>query len=180
MQSCRASSLGARRLSTAHTDPGANPGARAGPSPRARRDGGASERTWLIGILKRKIVDRLRGRYRTGETMASPEDQEAAFFNDRGRWQSGPQRWVKDPAAAMHDNDFWRVLQECLSNLPGRLRDAFWLRELDQMDSDEVCEVLGISSPNLWQRLFRARLGMRQCLESNWFGRPPTERRVAP
>ena len=43
-------------------------------------------------------------------------------------------------------------------------------------DEPDICELLGIAPTSLWQRLHRARLGLRQCLESNWFRARRVER----
>ena len=69
----------------------------------------------------------------------------------------------------METKEFWDVFGCCLSRLPKGLADAFFLRELDGLSSDEVQQILGISAANLWKRLHRARSLLRQCLESTWF-----------
>lgn len=129
--------------------------------------GGSSERTWLIGILKRKIVDRNRGRGREGNTVSGSGGH--VFFDERGLWMRGPRRWKRDPAAAMQQRDFARVLYGCLEALPEPCADAFLLRELEHVDASEVCAILEISRANLWQRLHRARLALQRCLELKWF-----------
>ena len=77
----------------------------------------------------------------------------------------------------MQQTEFRWVLNGCLAKLPSGLGDAFLLRELDGMNGGEICEVLGITASNLWQRLHRARLALQRCLELNWF-RPPKAQRV--
>ena len=133
----------------------------------------SSERTWLIGILKHKVVDRIRARHARTDRVAASE--ESAFFDHRGLWKVGPKRWKGDPSSAMQRKEFRRVLSGCLATLPAGLVDAFALRELDRMETDELCAVLQITAANLWQRLHRARLTLRRCLELNWF-RPPNKR----
>ena len=50
----------------------------------------------------------------------------------------------------------------------GVLKFEKWLKMIDEAESDEVCKELGITASNLWVMLHRARLKMRQCLESKW------------
>jgi RNA polymerase sigma-70 factor (TIGR02943 family) len=140
---------------------------------RARFSGQSSERTWLVGILKRKIIDHARrvARERPAEAVDPAESIEQAVFDDRGFWKKSPVPWGGDPHKLAEDREFWDVLRRCLANLSPRLAEAFLLRELDRMSSDEVCQVLDVSPTNLWARLHRARLGLRRCLEENWFAR---------
>ena len=83
-------------------------------------------------------------------------------------------RWSGDPTSASRQHEFWTALRDCLEKLPDSLRDVFLLRELDGVEGEDVCDVLGISSASLWQRLYRARLGLRQCLPGSVHPRSPS------
>ena len=65
--------------------------------------------------------------------------------------------------------EFWEVFNRCLARLPQGIADAFYLRELDELTADEVQQTLEITPANLWKRLHRARVLLRECLESGWF-----------
>ena len=82
-----------------------------------------------------------------------------------------PEAWGSDPSRAIEQHEFWEIFGQCLSKLPRGIADAFFLRELDGMTADEVQQVLGITPANLWKCLHRARMLLRQCLETGWFGR---------
>jgi RNA polymerase sigma-70 factor (ECF subfamily) len=43
------------------------------------------------------------------------------------------------------------------------------MREVMELDGEEICKELSITSTNLWVILYRARVALRQCLEQNWF-----------
>lgn len=129
-------------------------------------EGRSSERTWLIGILRRKIVDRLRKEASAAKTGYVNLE----FFDNHGLWKRGPKRWKGDPSAPAQREEFRQTLSDCVGKLPPDIRSTFLLREMDQMSGTEVCDVLGISSANLWQRLHRARLMLVRCLEINWVG----------
>ena len=60
-------------------------------------------------------------------------------------------------------------MQHCLSHLPPGQADVFVLSVMEEMDSDEICRELEITSANLWTRLHRARLGLAKCVGSRWF-----------
>lgn len=134
--------------------------------------GRSSERTWLVGILRHKIVDHLRkaGRNVAGGNRVSANGVSESLFNGRGLWHIGPADWGSDPSREIETREFWDVFGRCLSKLPEGLADAFFLRELDDRSAEEVQQILGITPTNLWKRLHRARSLLRQCLESSWFG----------
>ncbi|MEA2067919.1 MAG: sigma factor-like helix-turn-helix DNA-binding protein, partial [Verrucomicrobiota bacterium] len=70
----------------------------------------------------------------------------------------------------LEQKEFMAVLFQCLEHLPDRLHRLFVLRELENMESDEICKDLEITPTNLWVMLHRARLRLRGCLTENWFG----------
>jgi RNA polymerase sigma-70 factor (ECF subfamily) len=133
--------------------------------------GDSSPRTWLVGLLRRKIADHYRKRYREGEgeSIDTTDPTIDAWFNERGSWIVKPKRCEIDPAELQERADFWTVLQSCLDALPERLAEAFTLRVVDSRKPDEVCKVLSITPTNLWVALHRARARLRACLEANWF-----------
>ena len=136
--------------------------------------GRSSERTWLIGILKRKIVDHFRRVYRERRLDEDRPSADAAsdFFDQAGLWKKNPQRWpTGDPKRILEQREFWDVLHACISKLPDSLAGAFRLRMMEDLQADDVCQVLNITPTNLWARLHRARLLLRRCLERNWFTR---------
>ncbi|HKE56172.1 MAG TPA: sigma-70 family RNA polymerase sigma factor [Pyrinomonadaceae bacterium] len=139
--------------------------------------GRGSERTWLVGILKHKIIDHFR---RTSREAPLAEDAAEGpvheeFFQRSGQWighwdgAHAPTDWQATPSDLIERNDFWKVFHDCLAPLPKRTASAFTLREVDGLKSEEICELLSISVNNLWVMLHRARLHLRNCLETNWF-----------
>ena len=133
--------------------------------------GRSSEWTWLVGILRHKIIDHIRkgGPPTHVRRRSRAEGQSEPTFDRRGHWRIGPERWRNDPSVQLETQEFWDVIAGCLSRLPQSLADAFILREVDGLEADEVQE-FRISPANLWKRLHRARMLLRQCLESRWFG----------
>lgn len=133
--------------------------------------GRSSERTWLIGILKHKIIDHYRKNYREIPETDLQVDEEAvnSFFDQAEHPLKYPSNWIPNPRELYGQKEFWLVLENCLKRLPQATADAFSMREIDKMKSEEICKILGISSTNLWVMLYRARLQLRGCLEQNWF-----------
>lgn len=131
--------------------------------------GKGTERAWLLGILKRKIVDLLRRRSRTESLDAAEGDDPAeVLFDRRGRWQVDRRTFGPMPSDPMEQAEFWQVFRRCLEGLPRRQADVFSLRELDGKNSREICKDLDISASNLWVLLYRARLRLADCMRSRW------------
>ena len=128
-------------------------------------DGRARVLTWLFGILFHKIRERRRA-FAREETVDDIEAVVDARFDAAGRWVRPPAS--PERAAAADQAMTW--LDDCLTQLPERRRQAFVLREVDQLDVPEVCKVLDVSRNNLGVLLFRARNALRECLEKKGIG----------
>jgi RNA polymerase sigma-70 factor (ECF subfamily) len=132
--------------------------------------GKSSESTWLVGILKHKIVDHFRRQAREAPLGDNDlrEHPDPSSFDGSGHWTSGPTDWG-NPADLYREKKFLDQLTECLSGLSPNLANAFTLREIEGADTGEICKVLNVTETNLWVILHRARLLLRRCLEANWF-----------
>jgi RNA polymerase sigma-70 factor (ECF subfamily) len=135
--------------------------------------GRSSVRTWLFGILKHKIIDHIRkiSRERPTEDIESVRNLSGEIFDGQGGWKAGPAEWTVNPALLYQQQEFWEILQHCLSELPPRLQQAFTLRELDDLSAEEVRKILKVSPTNGGVMLHRARMRLRKCLEITWFDR---------
>lgn len=134
--------------------------------------GGSTERTWLVGILKRKTIDHLRRKYheRPVSDLVANSPSTDNRFDSHGNWRIQPGNWPTSSTSPLEKQEFWTVFSNCLQKLPERLASAFMLREMDGLDGQEVCRILNISANNLWVMLHRARGNLVRCLEINWFG----------
>jgi len=133
--------------------------------------GKSSVRTWLIGILKHKWIDHLRKEIRQREHAEVAEGDPTAWFDvDNGKWKDQPQQWHDDPQSLCQSEQFMGVLKSCTQHLPKKQQLVFDMRELQGLDSDDICNVCDITPTNLHVLLHRARLGLRHCLDKNWFG----------
>ena len=133
--------------------------------------GESTERTWLTGILKHKVLDHFR-RSGRGKTLSEEDEtsmEKASLFNETGQWSIKPGNWG-EPERSLEQEQFWNTMSNCIENLPEKLRLLYILREFDGIETDVLLETLNISSKNnLWVMLSRARLQLRHCLETNWF-----------
>jgi DNA-directed RNA polymerase specialized sigma24 family protein len=101
------------------------------------------------------------------------DEESDRFFQDglsKGRWihELGPQDW-SNPGAGLDSEVFWQTFRDCSNKLPKNVETVFTMREIDGIESREICAMLNISESNLWVMLHRARMALRRCLETNWF-----------
>lgn len=134
--------------------------------------GQAAERTWLIAILKNKLIDHFRRSSREtplSDVADTDEAIDALFHTHSGHWAHTPMDWPR-PDDALEQAEFWQVFEDCLTGLPARQAQVFTLTEVDGLSTDELCKALGAQPSNVWVMLHRARLRLRECLEQSWFG----------
>lgn len=130
-------------------------------------------KTWLVGILKHKVIDALRHHGREISGLETDEDSTSdpldsiAFKND-GHFAETPSDWG-NPEEQLKSQQFFRVLEACTDRLPANQGRLFLMREWLELSSEEICKDLQLTPTNLYVQLHRARLRMRECLELNWF-----------
>jgi RNA polymerase sigma-70 factor (TIGR02943 family) len=144
------------------------------PGPKTRSFAGQSQlKTWLVGILKHKVVDALRANLREVNASDLQGDREsdeldAIGFKADGHFSERPANWG-NPDQDLGQKQFMVVMDACVNKLPPVQGRLFLMREWLEMDADEVCKEMGITTTNLYVQLHRARLRLRACLELNWF-----------
>jgi len=140
--------------------------------------GRSAEKSWLVGILKNKVCDHYRKASRetsfTDMEFYKDEDSDRfvadGLFKDAWIHEAGPQEW-NSPGASLDSEVFWQTYRDCSNKLPKNIATVFNLREVDGVESKEICTMLNISESNLWVMLHRARMALRRCLETNWFAK---------
>jgi len=135
-------------------------------------------KTWLVGILKHKIIDAMRQNSRE-VCLSSGNDDEGAdplehmAFKTDGHFAEKPAEWG-NPEQELNSRQFFEVLEACTDKLPAVQGRLFLMREWLELSSEDICKELSLTPTNLYVQLHRARLRLRECLELNWFSRPPT------
>jgi RNA polymerase sigma-70 factor (ECF subfamily) len=143
-----------------------------------RFSGQSALKTYLIGILKHKIIDTLRsGRREVRLALGGDDDGEAqsdidaldALFAKNGHYHTPPSDWG-NPDRTLERREFFEILQLCVDRLPAKIGRIFMMREWLELETEEICQELEITTTNAWVMLYRARMRLRECLELNWFG----------
>lgn len=131
-------------------------------------------KTWLIGILKHKVIDALRHHRREISGLDRPDDDaeppEYLGFKADGHFSQQPADWG-DPEQQFTSRQFFEVLEACTTKLPAVQGRLFLMREWLELSSDEICKELDLTPTNLYVQLHRARLRLRECLNLNWFAK---------
>ena len=123
-------------------------------------EGRSHVRTWLFGILYRKISEMRRSALREGTAESIDQVMENRFKTD-GRWQQPP----RGADMAAYEREVREHLTDCLDGVSTDQRMAFILREVEELDSEEICRAMEISRSNLGVLLYRGRNLLRECLE---------------
>jgi RNA polymerase sigma-70 factor, ECF subfamily len=138
----------------------------------AKFTGQSQLKTWVVGILKHKIIDHFRRGHREisieAEVEAAGVESYDELFTANGHFATPVEPWG-NPEASLGQTQFLQVLQACVDKLPPTLGRIFMMREWLEQDTNEICKELGISPTNCFVMLYRARMRLRECLALNWF-----------
>lgn len=131
--------------------------------------GRSQARTWLVGILKHKLVDQVRRQARecTYDELGDQDEDADAVEPPcvAGRDDDAP--WG-DPVASLARRQFVRQVDAALAALPSRQSRAFMLSACLEQETDEVCMALDVTPNHLGVILHRARSRLRDAMAPQW------------
>ncbi|HVP67964.1 MAG TPA: sigma-70 family RNA polymerase sigma factor [Anaeromyxobacteraceae bacterium] len=142
-------------------------------------EGRSSVRTWLFQILVNKARTRSvrEGRTVPFSALAQREEseggtREAGRFDGAGAWLEPPAGWTEeDPERLAIGAETQAAIEAAIRDLPEGQRAVITLRDVEGLEADEICNVLGITVTNQRVLLHRARAKVRQALEDRLGGR---------
>ena len=132
--------------------------------------GKSTERTWLVSILKRKVIDH----YRKINSKKGQAEVRMNFYNDgenEGNWleERVPQSWDNTSEKKIENEELRSQIDICIDNLPEKYAMVFRMKTIQEFETEEICKELDITASNLWVIIHRARTQLRRCMEDNWF-----------
>jgi len=132
--------------------------------------GDAAERTWLIAILKRKVIDHYR-KINSNKGKAEVRMSYSASSDSEGDWL---EEQVADPYSKlenspMENEELGMAIQDCISKLPRKQATVFTMKTIQGISTEDICNELGINPSNLWVMIHRSRTALMGCLNENWY-----------
>ncbi len=132
--------------------------------------GDAAERTWLIAILKRKVIDHYR-KINSNKGKAEVRMSYSSSSDSEGDWL---EEQVADPFSTPENNDMENeelglAIQSCIGKLPKKQAQVFKMKTIQGVSTEDICNELGINPSNLWVMIHRARTALMGCLNENWY-----------
>lgn len=134
--------------------------------------GKSTERTWLVSILKRKVIDH----YRKINSKKGKAEVRMSFYDsgeDEGNWieERVPQSWKNETEKSIENEELKSQIDICIDKLPKKYAVVFRMKTILEIETEEICKELEITSSNLWVMIHRARTQLRSCMEENWFNK---------
>lgn len=132
--------------------------------------GQASERTWLVSILKRKIIDHYR-KINSNKGKAEVRMNYNTDSESEGDWleQRVADPYDKTAEDNLENTELGMAIHDCIGKLPAKQANVFKMKTLLGYDTEAICNDLDITASNLWVIIHRARTAMAACLEKNWY-----------
>lgn len=126
---------------------------------------------WLRAVMRNKIIDVFRKRERQPSIDLGEDGAilDSALYHYTGIAAIFPEAWKFDPRLLTEHAEFRKIFQECLDKLKDPMREAFVLKMIEGLETQEVCKVLHIESNHLWVLLHRARQELKKQLEQHWY-----------
>ncbi|MEO6418888.1 MAG: sigma-70 family RNA polymerase sigma factor [Polyangiaceae bacterium] len=137
-------------------------------------EGRSALKTWIFRILTNRAKTKgIREGRSVPFSALDPDGDSAdgpavdpARFNESGMWERPPKRWVDDtPEKLLMDKEALACIERAIETLPAQQRAVITLRDVEGLESPEVCNVLEISETNQRVLLHRARSKVRNAVE---------------
>jgi RNA polymerase sigma-70 factor (ECF subfamily) len=123
---------------------------------------GGSFRAWLLRTVTNACYDELRRRQRRPTSPLELETDNGEEF-DTPLWLTDPS---PSPEEQLDQVELDHAIQHCLNNLPTEFRTVVVLADIQGLDYEEISIVIRKPLGTIKSRLARARLRLRECLQS--------------
>jgi RNA polymerase sigma-70 factor, ECF subfamily len=138
-------------------------------------EGRSSFKTWLYRILANRARTRAtrEGRSVPFSALAAADDDDAPAvdperFDSGGRWRDPPVGWSEEtPERLALAAETRAVIEAAVAALPPPQRAVLVLRDEDGLETEEICNLLGLTVTNQRVLLHRARTRVRQAIEAH-------------
>jgi RNA polymerase sigma-70 factor (ECF subfamily) len=140
-------------------------------------EGRAPLRSWIFGILvnqARRLGVREHRHAQVGAGTFAPAapasgddaDEHEPGMGEGGHWSLPPATWgLENPEAAMLRHETLLVVETAVAGLPENQRQVVLLRDLEGLDAESVCNILGCTDTHQRVLLHRGRARIRRALD---------------
>ena len=123
--------------------------------------------TWLHRIVVNAALMKLRSRKRKPEV--SIETLLPSFLED-GHHSAMPEEWKRGAQDMLESEETRAFVRGRIDSLPEDYRNVLLLRDIEELDTKETAELLGVTPNAVKIRLHRARLALRGLLDPHMRG----------
>lgn len=129
-------------------------------------EGRSSLKTWLLTIVANEAKMRLRKEKPTVSLDSMEGEDLPSRHDDNGNWRTPPTRWeLNTPEAILTASELNDCIEVTMTSLPRLQTSTLQLREIENLEFNEICNILEISESNVRVLLHRARQNLYQVIE---------------
>lgn len=121
-------------------------------------DGNCSVKSWLYRAVRNRAIDEIR---RQKKFVDVGEEPEKDFFDANGSWQQDCLQWDGRAARDLDNRKLLSLVHNEINNLPHAHREVLLLKEVEGLETNEICAALEISNGNFRIRIHRARTALK-------------------
>ena len=131
-----------------------------------RFEGASQLGTWLHRIAVNASLMKLRSRKRRSNEISVETLLPA--FRDNGHLAEMPSAWTITSDELAERDETKRQIRNLIESLPADYRDVVLLRDIEELDTKQTSQILGVSESAVKTRLHRARLALKTLLEQEF------------
>jgi RNA polymerase sigma-70 factor, ECF subfamily len=125
-------------------------------------EGNSSLGTWLHRIVVNACLTKLRAQSRS---RAVPIDDLLPTFDATGHHTRPVPSWQEEALSQLTREETRIQVRACIDQVPEPYRTVLLLRDIEELDTEQTAEQLGITAGAVKTRLHRARQALRTLLE---------------
>ena len=129
-----------------------------------RFEGRCSIKSWLFRAVHNRAIDTLREKRRW--VMQNDEAIDEGWFDPKGHWIQSSSDWEGSLDARLDAKAMLKLVHELIDALPHQYREVILLKDVQQLETAHISEILDISPGNLRIRLHRARKVLRASVDT--------------
>jgi len=122
--------------------------------------------TWLYRIAFNNVLMKRRGK----KKISTVSIDEPILIHGKEINRDFSEDWSKSPAATLENDELKYRISRSIKAMPEKYRKVLILRDVEEMDNEEVTKILNISLASVKSRLHRARLYLRNNLSRYFRG----------